>query len=623
MSSSNRSSKITVKDSATPSANQIREQVEKIIRSPGFVHSKRMQRFLKFTVEQVLKGKGDSIKEYSIALEVFDKPSSFDPRLDPIVRVEAGRLRSKLREYYSDLGKMDPIRILYRKRSYVPHFEDQMPPEEVPRPRIHSPSDRQPSDVVLEKPLDLGDQQKFRAVAVLPFINLSDSQKNEYFSDAITAEIINVLNQTIRLNVVSRTSVLRFKDTDQDIREIGNRLGVDAILEGNVRLAGKRVRVAVQLANAANGFQIWSEIYDREIKDIFSVQQELAQSIAKALKAELHKVQPETVALFGTENSEAYHQYLRGRHYLSTGLSKNLKNAINLFKNALAGDPRYALAFVGLSEAYAALSWWGSIRPEEGWREASETAQKARQINPSLGQAYIALANISAGRDWSWERAESEYLRGLEYSPNYAGAHHFYGFMSLLPQGKLLEAEAELKTAHELNPSSAPTAADLGWIYCCKRDYSLALDQLIYGTRLDPLYFRSYLYLGYVYEQQSKMDKALEAFMKAEELSSREPAASGAVGRCLGLMGNKKAALERIKNLTRRYQRTYVSALDIANILIGIGEADAAFKWAEKALKDRCPRITHIRTNPAFDPLKSDPRFLDLLKELNLDYASV
>jgi serine/threonine-protein kinase len=389
----------------------------------------------------------------------------------------------------------------------------------------------------------------------------------------------------------------------------------------NCGLAGKRVRVAAQLANASSGYQIWSEIYDREIGDIFVFQKKLAQSIAKALKAELQKAQPNTVALFGTENSEAYHKYLRGRHFLKTGLRKDLKKAVKSFENALAADPEYSLAYVGLSDAYMALSWLGAIRPIEGRRKASEAVKKAQQINDKLGHARIASANIGAGFDWKWKDAERKYLHGLECSPIHAAGHHSYGFMCLLPQGKLLEAEEELARAHELNPNSAVVAADLGWIYFCKRDFALALDQLIYSARLDPLFFYTYLYMGYVYERQSNPDKALEAFMKAEELSQSEPIARGALGRCLGLMGNRKAALEMAKNLSQRYVRGYVSAFDISNIFIGLGDMESAFKWIEKAFKDRCPRLTQINVSPACDPIKSSTKFISFLKELNLHYA--
>ena len=277
-----------------PSANtaavpvdRIRKQVGKIIQSPVFFHSKRMQRFLSFTVEQALRGNEGSIKEYSIALAVFDKPGSFDPRLDPIVRVEAGRLRSKLREYYDGPGRQDTIRIIYRKRSYVPLFEDQSTGYVAEKRPFQAASDPRFSNVASMKLISLQNQRQIRAIAVLPFLDLSELKKLEYFSDALTAEIINVLNQTIQLKIVSRTSVLRFKDTDQDIREIAGQLGVDAVLEGSVRLAEKRVRVTVQLANAADGYQIWSQIYDREIADIFDVQSDIADAIAQELKHQL------------------------------------------------------------------------------------------------------------------------------------------------------------------------------------------------------------------------------------------------------------------------------------------------------------------------------------------------
>jgi TolB-like protein/Tfp pilus assembly protein PilF len=615
MSSSNKSNTSTAKNAETPFTDQIQEQVEKIVRSPIFIRSNRMQRFLRFTIEQTLKGEGDSLKEYPIALAVFDKPPSFDPRLDPIVRVEAGRLRSKLREYYEGPGSRDAIRIIYRKRSYVPHFEDQILLPGADKPTILPASDIRPLHVAAEG------SERFRAIAVLPFINLSVSQKQEYFSDAITAEIINVLNQTVQVSIVSRTSVLRFKNTAEDIREIAKLLGVDAVLEGSVRLSAKRVRVAAQLADAATGYQIWSEIYDREITDIFDVQKDLAQSIARALKAKLHETQPSAMALFGTADSGAYHLYLRGRHFLKHGLQKDLKAAIKLFNKAISRDPGYAPAYVGIADAYATLSWWGSIPPQKCWLQVSEMTGKALQINETLGNAHIALAHLKSAWEWAWEDAEKEFLHGIELNPSYPGGRHLYGFTCLLPQGRLLEAEAELAKALELNPSSASISADLGWILCCKRQYELALTQLSQSVKLDPLFYRSYLYMGYAHEQQSDLDQALAAFMKAEELSRGTSAASGAVGRCLGLMGKRKAAMELLDRLFKRSRRTYVAAIDIANVYIGINEIESAYKCLEKAFTDQCPRLTHLNVNPAFDPMKSTSQFIDLLKKMRMDYS--
>ncbi len=266
----------------------IKRHLEKIIKSPIFANSDRMRRFLDFTVEQALNGKETSLKEYSIALAVFDKPQSFDPRLDPIVRVEAGRLRSKLREYYEGPGRFDPIRITYRRRSYIPQF-NYLSLEQGPQDPVRAAPHSRPEAIELRESRIGRAKRKMPAIAILPFINLSASRKHEYFSDAITAEIIDVLSQTTKWNIVSRTSVLRFKNTQEDIREIAGRLGVDAVLEGSVRLADKRVRVAAQLVNAANGYQIWSQIYDRQMDNVFDAQRDLAQKIAQALTGIIHE----------------------------------------------------------------------------------------------------------------------------------------------------------------------------------------------------------------------------------------------------------------------------------------------------------------------------------------------
>jgi TolB-like protein len=621
MGSSNRLTRFDFREDGKPSAAQIREQVQKIVRSPVFARSGRMQRFLSFTVEQALNGEGDATKEYSIALAVFDKPQSFDPRLDPIVRVEAGRLRSKLREYYDGPGRMDPVRITYLKRSYVPQFRYQPFKPDGPDPLFSAAHDTSYAEVALEKEAPRASARGVRAIAVLPFINLSVSRKQEYFSDAITAEIINVLNQTLPLDVVSRTSVLRFKDTEEDIREIASQLGVDAVLEGSVRVAGKRVRVVAELANASNGYQIWSQTYDRKITDIFDVQRDLALAIAKALKIKLQKIRLGASELFGTESSDAYHLYLRGRHVLRSGRRADLKSAINLYRKAIAGDSEYALAYVGLADAYAALSWMGMMPPKRCWQKSAEMAQKALQIDRTLGHACISSAHAKASYAWEWEEAENDFLRGLKLSPTYAAGYQLYALACLLPHGRLAQAEDVVARAHDLSPSSAVISADLGWVFYCKRQYASALEQLARSSRLDPLFYRSYLYMAYAYEQQANLDAALSALMKARELSGAEPIVDGAVGRCMGRMGKREAALKLLQDLSLRSKRSYVAATDIAHVYLGLGDRANACEWLEKAFAQRCPRLTYLNVDPVYDPLKSCPEFTGFLKRMKMDYG--
>jgi tetratricopeptide (TPR) repeat protein len=247
-------------------------------------------------------------------------------------------------------------------------------------------------------------------------------------------------------------------------------------------------------------------------------------------------------------------------------------------------------------------------------------ARKALQIDGTLGPGHVASAHVKAAYQWEWGDAEKELLQGLDLSPTDANGHFVYAFGCLLPQGRLEEAESEIRKALELNPSSSPISADLGWIIYCQRHFDLALEQLNQSSRLDPLFYRSYMYTGCAYEQQSNLEKALSAFVKAEELSEREPAASGAMGRCLGLMGNNKDAMEVLNALCKRSKRAYVSPIDFANVHIGLGEIDLAVEWLEKGVADQCARLTHLNVDPAYDQLKSNPRYIDLLKKMRLDY---
>jgi serine/threonine-protein kinase len=605
-----------------PSAERIREQVERIIRSRIFARANRMKRFLSYTVEQALKGEEESIKEYSVALAVFDKPQSFDPRLDPIVRVEAGRLRTKIRQYYDGPGRRDPIRIVYRKRSYNPNFEVLSSEGNETQPKAVADLGKQRVRVGTEKPARSQGHQEFRAIAVLPFINLSVPKKREYIGDAITEEIINLLNQTVRLSVVSRTSVSRFKHSEEDVRKIADRLGADAVLEGSVRLTEKRIRVTAQLANGADGFQLWSQIFDRKVTDIFDVQREIGQAIVKTLKAELLDTQLDGGILVGTKRSEAYYPYLRGRYLLKRRLRKDVRSAIRLFEEAVERDPEYALAYVGSADAYAILCWLGALAPEQGWPKVSEMANKGLQLDGTLGAGHIALGHFKAVYEWKWEDAEELFLRGLELNPDSATGHCLYGLECLLPQGMMKEAEANIRKACKLDPSSPAIWAALGWTLYCRRLYPSAMENLAKSSKIDPLFYLPYLYMGYTYEQQGELDQALAAIKKAEELSRGEPIAMAALGRCMGLLDRNEEARDILGALSQRSRRSYVSPVDMSNIYIGLGEIECAVECIERGLDYRCGRATHLNVSPAYDALMSEGKVVDLLKRMRLDRIS-
>ncbi|MBI3696829.1 MAG: hypothetical protein HY238_18580 [Acidobacteria bacterium] len=340
---------------------EIQAQLSKILASPVFAGSDRMSRFLRFTVERALRGEGDRLKEYLLGVEVFDRRSSYDPRIDPIVRVEARRLRSKLEKYYETEGRGDPVRIDFPKGGYSPVLRE--------RDRAAPAPER-------------------RTIAVLPFANLSSDPENEYFSDGLTEELIQALTKVEGLRVVAWSSAFQFKGKARDIRQVGRQLSVDTVLEGSVRRADDRLRITAQLVDVSDGRYLWSQIYEREMKDVFAIQDEISRAIADTPRIKLTGalVKPYTV------NLEAYNLYLRGRFNWNKRTEEGLRKAIEYFEQALAGDAQYAPAYCGLADCYSMLGQYGLSPPREVMPQAKAAATRALDIDEALAEAHASFA---------------------------------------------------------------------------------------------------------------------------------------------------------------------------------------------------------------------------------------
>lgn len=581
----------------------VQQQLNKVLQSNVFTRSDRMKRFLRFIVEKTLKGEKETLKEYSIAVAVFDKPDDFDPRLDPIVRVEAGRLRSKLREYYMTEGREDSIWFRCPKRSYVPIFDVQQPHSGNQLPTLGSLS-----SPGLSVP----------SIAVLPFVALGGKCDLACFCDGMTEEIINRLSLVGELKVAARTSVMQFKGSPRDVRQIGIQLGVGAVLEGSVRKAGKRLRVTAQLINVLDGYPLWSARYDKEWDDILSVQQDISQAIAKALKLHLADVSRLPVLQRSTPRPEAYPLYLKGRYSWNKRSEEGLHKAIGYFERAIDSDPRYALAYTGLADCYASLVELGALAPAEGWSKAAEAAHKALDIDERLSQAHVNLGTIQAHFKWDWIGAEESFQRAIEFNPQNAGAHQWYAVCCLAPQRRLEQALVEIKRACALDPVWPAVSSRLGWVLYLRRQFGEALAQWQRTIELDPTFYLAYWYQGSAYEQLNKLEEALAAFKQAELLSRGMPFTSSALGRCYALMGRRQEALEVQAKLLDLSKRRYICPFDLAGLYEGLGEVDASFEWLDKAREDRSSRLVYVKVDPTWDRLKLDPRFITLLFKLSL-----
>jgi TolB-like protein/tetratricopeptide (TPR) repeat protein len=582
------------------SIDAIRAQVEKILASRLFAQSKRLTRFLRFTVEQAIQGQADDLKEYLLGVEVFDRDPSFDPRIDSIVRVEAGRLRSRLKTYYETEGQDDPLLVQICKGSYVPAFVTLKTAGPRDRPSVSSSPHR-------------------KSIAVLNFKDLSPNKDQEYFCDGMTEELINALTSVAGLRVVAPTSVFQFKGKPQDVRRLGKQLNVNTLLEGSVRKSRDRLRITAQLVHTASGYNLWSEIYERRMKDVFAIQEEISRSIVHALRLQL--VDEPDASLVGRtrENRKAYHFYLKGRYHWKKLTEEGLQKAIDCFDQAIAEDGKYAKAYAGSAYAHSLAGFYGGLNPNVLMAKAKEAAVTAVRLDDTQPEAHAALGLIRFLYDWDWLEAERELNRARELNPSYTTVRNWYGLF-LACMGRMDDALTELKRAHELDPVSLITNTEAGWIQYVRRQYDEAIDQYLRTLELDPNFYLVYRGLGLAYEAKFMFDKAITAFEKSRALSQGMRRGVGALGHCLALRGKRAESQQLLKELRELSRRRYISQCEAAVIYVGLGDNERAMKWLEAARAEGDPWLVHLKVDPRFDGLRSEPRFIDLLEEVGLQH---
>ena len=405
----------------------IRPALESLLASPQFAASARACRFLRFIVETALGGRGDTLKEYTLGVEVFDRAPSFDPASDTIVRVEAVKLRKRLAAYYRGPGRSASWIIDVPKGAYVPRF----------RPRAVRAARSAPT-----------------SIAVLRFLNLDPTADSEFWSDGLTDELASVLARASRLRVVSRTSAFAFRGKPEDVRSIGRQSGAAFVVEGSVRRQGRRVRVSAQLIEVATGVQIWSETLERELQDAWTVQQEIARSIVAAIHVELTLGDRRRMSRRHAAVSAAFELYLKGRTLLDTFSLSSQHEALQIFEQASAADPDYPLPLLGAARARMNLALLDTLPPREIVPVAKADLQKALALDPDFAEAHGLLASLLCRHEWNWAEAEKHYRVALRLSPHAAGVHDEYAANYLAPVGRIEEALAENRAARELDPFS-------------------------------------------------------------------------------------------------------------------------------------------------------------------------
>jgi len=457
-------------------------------------------------------------------------------------------------------------------------------------------------------------QGPIESLAVLPLQNLSRAPDQDYFADGMTEELTTELAQIGGLRVISRTSTMRYKGTQKAMADIAKELGVDAVIEGSVDRSGDEVRISVQLINARTDSDLWARSYQRNLRDILAMQSEVARAIAGEIRVQLTPLEEARLGRPRAVNPAAYEAYLQGRYHWNFHTSDHLQKALAEYQRAIQLDPSYALAYVGLSEVYHILPVNADVAPQEVLPKAKDAALKALELDPQLSDAHAALAFVLDQYDWDWAGAEREYKRAIELSPNNSNARAYYSRL-LTVLGRHSEAIAEGERARELDPMSTLASFLLGMAYSYARQYDRAARELAQCLEINPKFWPAHIFLGQVYEQQGRYADALAEFSKAEGPTHL---ATSQIGHVYAVSGKRAKAEQALKDLTTRAKERYVSPVYFARIYTGLGQKDQALEWLERGYAVRDSQIELIAVEPTYDSLRSDPRFIDLLRRLNL-----
>ena len=565
--------------------DDVRAHLHRVMASAGFVGSESIRRLLAFTVEKTLAGESAEIKEYTLGLEVFARKGSFDPRVDAIVRVQAWKLRERLLSYYESEGAQESIRIEYRKGSYVPHI-----------------AAAQPAAVTVP-----------RSIAVIPFADLGPGRDNAYLCDGITEELIFHLSRIEQLRVVSRTSCFALRGSTGDIRSLGEKLHADLIVEGTVRQSGDSVRITAQLIKTEDGYHLCSDRWDRPMADLLAVQDEIASVIVKSLRPHLAATPAPSQP---TQDPEAYHLYLKGRHCWSQRTEHGFRRAIEYYEAATARDPRFARAWSAMADTYHLMAAHHLDAPDACMRKARQAAVTALSFDPHLAAAHAAMAAVLMTFDHNPGAAEREWKLALEIDPNYAHAwQHLAIFYNLLFLGDVEKALAAQRHAERLEPLAPAIACDFGFLFYWARRYKEAIEASRRALDLHPSFARTYVPLARAHAAQQHYDQAIEICLHARPLFHGRAFLGhllATLGYCYGLSGRPMEAEAVIEELRQMGREHYVSPYDIATIHVGTGNREQAMESLRTAVEEHAFWVIALPVEPLFDPMRGERRFEQL-----------
>jgi TolB-like protein/Flp pilus assembly protein TadD len=638
----------------------VRLHLRELKASREFANSERSKHFLELIVERTLDGKADSLHERTIGAEMFGRPIDYDTGSDAVVRVKANEVRKKLAQHYFAADRKFAVRIQLRSGSYVPRFIFE-PPEPTPQPQAHlaplssaGQSIAPPEAPQAEKPVSPAPAppplpaQKFRftprlragaaiglaviavigyfgfrdwyvnshvhsgirSIAILPLKNLSGDPGQEYFADGMTEELINDLGLVSTLRVISLTSSMSYKGTTKKLPEIAHELAVDGVVEGGVLRDGNQVRVSTQLIDARTDRPIWAHSYVRDLTSVHAWQGEVAQAIADEISIDVTPEQQARLARSRPIDPQAQDLYLHGMLQLD---ADDVKSAVVYFSKSLDKNPNYAQAHAALAYCFGRLGEQGQLSYQLAFRKQKAEASRAIELDDSLPEAHAELANAAMTLDWDWSTAAAEFRRALELNPNSAAIHQKYAFY-LVRTGQLAKALEEVKRGVDLDPVSGRSLHYEGFLYYFSRQYDQVLPLIRTVRALDITPADWSFLLGDVYAQRRAYSESIAEFLK----SGDGPHSLGHLGNAYARAGRVAAARKTIAKLEGHVQENGVGRYEIALVYTGLGENEEAFKWLEEAYKARDVGFVYLKIDPCLDPLRSDPRFEDLLQRVGL-----
>jgi len=455
---------------------------------------------------------------------------------------------------------------------------------------------------------------QINSIAVLPFANATGDKEAEFLSDGIAETLINNFTKIPELKVTARSTAFRFRGREGEPLEVGRELKVSSMLTGRFMQRGDQLSIQVDLINTSDGAQIWGNRYEGKTSDIVSIQQRIATDVSSQLKLKLTGAQEQQIAKTYTQNPEAYQRYLRGRFYWNKRTGESLRTALDEFQAAASADPSYALAYVGLGDSYMLFPEYAGTPVNEVMPKAKAFAERALQIDPTLGEPHATLGLINHYL-WEWDEADREFLRAIELNPNYPTVHHWFS-NNLRERGDYKKALTEMRRAQELDPLSGIINVNLGILLALNGDIPAARAQLNRTIEMDRSWFNGYYWMGMIDVMDGRLSDSITNLQKSVELNKDALRPRGMLGYSLGASGRRSEALELLKELENSNSGGVAAASNIATIYIGLGEKEKAYQWLEKGLQDKDIEISRSDWYPQFNSLREEPRFKELMQKV-------